>query len=85
MSTTYIGYVFKVAPLQPGTEILIAELGEAGFESFVENEEGVNAYIQKEDWLEGILENIQILNSDEFEISYIFLQWKLVKKSPSGI
>ena len=70
MSTTYIGYVFKVAPLQPGTEILIAELGEAGFESFVENEEGVNAYIQKEDWLEGILENIQILNSDEFEISY---------------
>ncbi len=37
----YIGYYFKVQPMQPGTEILIAELGYAGFESFVETEEGV--------------------------------------------
>ncbi len=70
MSTTYIGYIFKVTPVQPGTEILIAELGNAGFESFVENETGVNAYIQKEDWHEDILEDIQILSSDEFEITY---------------
>ncbi|WP_420574493.1 50S ribosomal protein L11 methyltransferase [Kordia sp.] len=71
MSTTYIGYTFKVQPTQPGTEILIAELGFAGFESFVENEEGVNAYIQKNDWHEGILDNIQILNNSEFQISYL--------------
>ncbi len=70
MSTTYIGYTFKVSPVQPATEILIAELGFAGFESFVENEEGVNAYIQKDDWHDAILEHIQILNSPEFEISY---------------
>lgn len=66
----YIGYTFKVKPLQPATEILIAELGYAGFESFVETEEGVVAYIQKEDWYETILEDIQILNSSEFKISY---------------
>lgn len=68
----YIGYDFKVQPLQPATEILIAELGYAGFESFVENEEGVTAYIQKEDWNAFILEDIQILNSDEFSITYEF-------------
>jgi len=68
----YIGYEFKVAPLQPGSEILIAELGYAGFESFVENHEGVTAYIQKEEWRADILADIQILDSEEFEITYTF-------------
>ncbi|MGB1308409.1 MAG: 50S ribosomal protein L11 methyltransferase, partial [Oceanihabitans sp.] len=68
----YLGYYFKVKPLQPATEILIAELGYAGFESFVETEEGVTAYIQKEEWKDSILENIQILNSNEFSIQYTF-------------
>jgi len=67
----YIGYAFTVTPLQSGTEILIAQLGYAGFESFVENEDGVTAYIQEGDWNSTILEDIQILNSDEFEISYV--------------
>lgn len=68
----YIGYEFKVTPLQPGVEILIAELGYAGFESFVETELGVTAYIQKEEWNANILDDIQILNSDEFEITFEF-------------
>lgn len=68
----YIGYDFKVSPLQPGVEILIAELGYAGFESFVETEEGVTAYIQKEEWNSGILDDIQILNSNEFKITFEF-------------
>ena len=68
----YIGYEFKVAPLQPGVEILIAELGYAGFESFVETESGVTAYIQKEEWNDTILEDIQILNSSEFKIEFTF-------------
>ncbi|MBC3759246.1 50S ribosomal protein L11 methyltransferase [Hyunsoonleella sp. SJ7] len=68
----YIGYNFSIKPLQPATEILIAELGYAGFESFVETEDGVTAYIQKEEWHESILQDIQILGSDEFEITYTF-------------
>ena len=71
-NTIYIGYYFKVKPLQPAVEILIAELGYAGFESFVETEEGATAYIQKEEWNDNILDDIQILNSDEFEITYTF-------------
>ena len=71
-NTIYIGYNFKVKPLQPATEILIAELGYAGFESFVETEEGVMAYIQKDEWNETILDDIYILSSDEFEITSEF-------------
>ncbi|HBC04701.1 MAG: 50S ribosomal protein L11 methyltransferase [Aequorivita sp.] len=72
MSQVYISYDFKVSPLQPATEILIAELGYAGFESFVETEEGVTAYIQKEEWSPNILEEINILDSDEFKIEFTF-------------
>ncbi len=72
MSQAYIEYKFKVHPFQPGTEILIAELGYAGFESFVETGEGVTAYIQKGDWNDAILEGVQILNSQEFSIVYAF-------------
>lgn len=68
--TTYIGCYFKVKPLQPAVEILIAELGFAGFESFVETEEGLTAYIKKQDWNPTMLDDIQIMNSDEFSISY---------------
>jgi len=71
MSTPiYIGYTFEISPREPGTEILIAELGYAGFESFVENEAGVIAYIQKPEWNSGILDDIYILTNDEFTISY---------------
>ncbi|CAZ96929.1 50S ribosomal protein L11 methyltransferase [Zobellia galactanivorans] len=69
-NTIYIEYNFSVSPLQPGSDILIAELGEAGFESFVENEEGVLAYIQKEDWNENILETVEILDNSIFEVGF---------------
>lgn len=68
--STYISYTFQISPINPATEILIAELGYAGFESFVENKDGVIAYIQKEDFTDDILDNIFILGSDEFKIEY---------------
>lgn len=61
-----------VKPLQPASEILIAELGYAGFESFVETAEGVVAYIQKDDWRDDILDDIHILKSEEFSITHTF-------------
>ena len=70
MDNIYIEYNFTVAPKEPATEILIAELGNVGFESFVENENGVTAYIQKQDWFATILDTIFVLNSDEFSIEY---------------
>jgi len=70
MDNIYISYTFKINQKEPGTEILVAELGEVGFESFVENEEGVIAYIQQVDWNENLLDDIFVLNSEEFSISY---------------
>lgn len=73
----YIAYTFLIAPkrqsdlsVQTTMEILIAQLGEAGFESFTENENGITAYIQKQDWKEEILDKIEILQSDLMEISF---------------
>lgn len=69
MDAIYIEYIFEVEPKEPATEILIAQLGFAGFESFVESENGVTAYIQKQDWNADILESVFILNSEEFQIT----------------
>ncbi len=70
MAQTYIEYKFSVLPLQPGSEILIAQLGELGFESFVETDEGVDAYILKDEWEPEKLEGVQLLNNEEFIIGY---------------
>ena len=70
MSIAYLGYHFTITPLEIGSEILIAQLGEKAFESFIETETGIVAYVQKELCTEDILEDIQILTSDEFQITY---------------
>ncbi len=70
MDNIYIEYNFILSPKEPTTEILIAELGNAGFESFVESEDGVTAYIQKKEWNASILDDIFVLNSEEFSIEY---------------
>ena len=70
MSNTYLGYHFTVEPKELGCEILVAELGEKAFESFIETEFGVTAYVQKTLWNENILDDIYILNSPEFTISF---------------
>ncbi len=67
-NTIYIEYTFAVQPVQPASDILIAELGEVGFESFLEQDDGVLAYIQKSDWNAGILNSIGILANPDFKI-----------------
>ena len=70
MSITYLGYHFTVEPKELGSEILVAELGEKPFESFTESEFGVVAYIQKQHWNDNILDDLYILHSPEFVVSY---------------
>ncbi len=70
MSNAYLGYHFTITPLELGSEILIAQLGEKAFESFIETETGIVAYVQKELCTPNILEDIQILESEEFEITH---------------
>jgi ribosomal protein L11 methyltransferase len=70
MSNIYLGYHFTIEPKELGSEILIAELGEKSFESFIETESGIVAYIQKDLCTDDVLEDIYILDSPEFTISY---------------
>lgn len=72
MSNIYIGYHFTIEPLELGSEILIAELGETAFESFIETETGISAFVQKDLWTEDILNDIYILENTEFKIKYTF-------------
>ncbi len=69
-NTIYIEYNFKIAPLQPTSDILIAELGAIGFESFVEHGTGIRAYVQKEDWQAGMLGEVGVLTNPDFDITY---------------
>lgn len=71
MSNIYLAYHFTIEPKELGSEILIAELGEKAFESFIETENGISAFIQKDLWTEDILEDIFILDSNEFTITHI--------------
>ena len=70
MDSIYIAYDFIVSPKEPATEMLIAQLGYIGFESFVENENGVIAYIQKKEWNSDKVEDLYLLNSNEFDITF---------------
>lgn len=66
----YIEYDFTVFPTEMGAEILMAELAEVGFDSFVDTPTGIKAYIPKDSWNEQILQDIYLLSNPEFTISY---------------
>ena len=70
MSNLYLAYHFSVEPKELGSEILIAELGEKPFESFIETETGFSAFIQKDLWTKDILDDIYLLHSPEFTVSH---------------
>lgn len=68
----YLEFNFKINPLQPWNEILMAELIEIGFDSFTEEHDGILAYVQKDLFNEEDLKNVWLLNSDEVKITYEF-------------
>ncbi|MBE16238.1 MAG: 50S ribosomal protein L11 methyltransferase [Cytophagaceae bacterium] len=78
MTPIYLEYTFTITPVQPGSDILIAQLGEIGFESFIENDNGITAYIQKEEAFannqhtsyEDLIKGVDILDSTLFDIHF---------------
>ena len=69
----YLKFTFSVEPIVPGNEILIAYLGEKGFESFIENEKGFEAFISKPDFFEAMLPS-----PDEFQEIIFSFQNELI-------
>ncbi len=68
----YLEFNFKIQPLQPWNEILMAELIEIGFDSFTEEYDGILGYIQKELFKEEELKEAQLLQNPDINISYTF-------------
>ena len=69
---SYLEFDFKINPLTPWNEILMAELIEIGFDSFTEENEGILAYIQKDIFSEEQLENVGILHREDIRISFTY-------------
>lgn len=68
----YLEFNFKIQPLQPWNEILMAELIEIGFDSFTEELEGILGYIQKELFKEEELMQLPIFSNPEVKIEYSY-------------
>lgn len=66
----YLEFSFKISPLQPWNEILMAELIEIGFDSFTEEHDGILAYIQNDLYNEEDLKQLHLLQNPEIKISY---------------
>jgi len=66
----YIEYRFTITPLEPWNDVLIAQLGEAGFESFVETETGVTGYVLKSLDNDSILHGVEVMNSELVDIAF---------------
>ena len=70
MNDKYISVKFKISPVYPGVEILIAELSQLDFEMFEEINTGLIAYIHSGNFNKKTLSNIRLLKSSKFKISY---------------
>jgi ribosomal protein L11 methyltransferase len=66
----YIELSIVVVPKEQGSDVLIAQLSELDFESFVETDDGFMAYILKENFDESRLNLVFSLYSDFFKINY---------------
>lgn len=71
----YIKVTFRIEPLQPAREILLAELGEMEYESFVETESGLEAYIQKPFFSEDHLDKLTARSMDGVTVEH---EWEEV-------
>ena len=65
----YFVFHFLVEPHQPGSDILIAVLGELPFETFLTTEKGFDAYIKEVDFTSDLLSDLPTF---DFNYSYTF-------------
>lgn len=66
----YVELIVNVEPKEQGSDVLIAELSEIGFESFVYSDNGFSAFLKEEQYSEKIVETMFLSYSAIFEIKY---------------
>ncbi len=67
----YIELIVTVEPKEQGSDILIAELSELGFESFVDADSGFSAYIKEEEYSENEIKTLFLNYSDFLKITSV--------------
>lgn len=66
----YIELTVKLKDPELHRDLLISELGDIGFESFIETEEGFQAYIREPEFSEDTLSGIRFFSDPDFAVSY---------------
>ena len=66
----YVEYTFTVDPTEPWNDVLAAQLGVKGFESFMETVNGLQAYVQKDLDSDGLLNDLDILQNEYVNIAF---------------
>lgn len=67
----YIEVTFKTGIISPLTEIIIAELSQIGYESFVETDDGIQAYIPAKDFNDQMLNTLEVTSQNSYTYSLI--------------
>ncbi len=66
----YTEVTFLIKPLDPWRDILIAELGDIGFDSFEETVHGVKAYVPSAQFRSQEITGLQVLRDPHVTITY---------------
>jgi ribosomal protein L11 methyltransferase len=66
----YVEYDFTVTPTEPWNDVLIAQLGELGFESFIHTDTGVKAYLPIVSNDDPDIQSLDILSYDLVDIAF---------------
>lgn len=64
----------RVFPAEPASDILVAQLADIGYESFVESDTGLLAYIPKKDFDAKALDKLPIIEMGMFDISFDYAE-----------
>jgi len=66
----FIEVRFNIEPMAPARDILIAELSEIGYDSFVEDEDGLKAYIEGNEFDNAKIRSLHVMQDHHFNISF---------------
>ena len=68
----YLEFDFKIEPLQPWGDILMAELIEIGFDSFTQEIHGILGYVQSDLFKEEDLKSLPLFQNENVKIEYSY-------------
>ena len=71
MSVVYLKLNFNISPVTPWRNVLIAKLGEIGFESFEDTDLGFHGYIQKSVFDLGLLNQLSLFENKDIQVSWV--------------